>query len=158
MKLELSLFSGELVKQQTVNEILKCNALTMKFGLALTEGQALALVETRYIALKENGRIEVGSDVIDKIIKEFCDSRYISVYNYEEILHELLKTFYYYKNETLDMISDDDLIRYMKKKFDGVCNGSIELLSDRELYKLAQKLRYGNSKNYLDDDTELSEE
>lgn len=158
MVFELSLFTGALVEKQAVNEIMKCNDLTIKFGLVLTEAQALALVETRSFALKENGRIEFGGGVIDKIINEFCDSPYISMHNYEETLHELLEIFYYYKNETLDLISDDDLVKYMKSAFDGICQGSLELLSGRELYMLARNLRYGYAADYSDDAAELAGE
>ena len=158
MALGLSLFTGALVKKQAVNEIMKCNNRTVKFGLVLTEAQALALVETRSFALKENGRIEFGGGVIDKIINEFCDSPYLSMHNYEETLHELLEIFYYYKNETLDLIGDDDLIKYMKSAFDGICQGSLELLSGRELYMLARNLRYGYAADYSDDAAELARE
>lgn len=158
MAFELCLFSDALVEKQAVNEVMKCNDLTVRFGLVLTEEQALALVETRSFALKENGRIEFGGGVIDKIINEFCDSPYLSMHNYEETIHELLEIFYYYKNETLDLVSDDDLVRYMKNAFDGVCQGSLELLSGRELYKLARNLRYGYAPDYSDDIVELDED
>ncbi len=158
MTFELSLFGGALIEKQAVNEIMKCNDLTVKFGLILTEVQALELVETRSYALKQNGRIEFGGGVIDKLINEFCDSPYISINNYNETLHELLEIFYYYKNETLDLMSDDDLIKYMKNAFDGICQGSIELLSARELYKLARNLRYGYEPDYSDNAIELDEE
>lgn len=144
MTSELSLFGGALIEKQAVNEILKCNNMTAKFGLVLTEAQALALVETRSLALRENGRIEFGGGVIDKIISAFCSSPYLSMHNYEETLHELLEIFYYYKNETLDLVSDDDLIKYMKKAFDGSCYGSLELLAGRELYRFARRVRYGH--------------
>lgn len=158
MVFELSLFTGALVEKQAVNEIMKCNDLTIKFGLVLTEAQALALLETRSFALKENGRIEFGGGVIDKIINEFCDSPYLSMHNYEETLHELLEIFYYYKNETLDLIGDDYLVKYMKSAFDGICQGSLELLSGRELYMLARNLRYGYAADYSDDAAELAGE
>lgn len=158
MAFELSLFGGALVEKQAVNEVMKCNDLTVKFGLVLTEAQALALVETRSLALKENSRIEFGGGVIDKIINEFCDSPYLSMHNYEETLHELLETFYYYKNETLDLMSDDDLVKYMKNAFNGICQGSLELLSGRELYKLARNLRYGYAPDYSDNAIELDED
>ncbi len=158
MVFELSLFSGALVEKQATNEVMKCNDLTVKFGLVLTETQALALVETRSFALKENGRIEFGGGVIDKIINEFCDSPYLSMHNYEETLHELLEIFYYYKNETLDLMSDDDLVKYMKNAFDGICQGSLELLLGRELYKIARNLRYGYAPDYSDDAIELDED
>jgi len=148
MDFALSLFNVALAERQAASEVLKCNELTARFGLELTEQQALALVETRSFSLKKNGRMEFGGGIIDKIIREFCDSPYISAHNYEETLHDLLEVFYLYKNETLDLISDDDLLNYMKKAFDGICRGSVELLSERELYKLARNLRRGYEYDY----------
>lgn len=151
MVFELSLFSGALIEKQAVSEVMKCNDLTLRFGLALTEAQALALVETRSFALKENGRVEFGGGIIDKMIYVFCDSPYLYGANYEEVLHDLLEVFYYYKNETLDLIGDEDLLNYMKEAFDGVCQGSLELLAGRELYRLARNLRYGYPPNYSEE-------
>lgn len=144
-------FTSGMIQKQAVDEIIICNGSTQSFGLILTQAEAVELVETRTIALSDNGRIEFGGGVIDKIIKEFCDSPYISMYNYVQTLHELIEIFYYYKNETLDLISDDDLIKYMKSYFDGVCHGSLELLSGRELYRLSENLRYGLPADYNDD-------
>ncbi|MPW24303.1 hypothetical protein GC105_00655 [Alkalibaculum sp. M08DMB] len=153
MRFEIALFNNNAhIQKQAVNEVLKYNDLTSHFGLELTEKQAIALVETRIFALKENGRIEFGGGVIDKLIYKFCDSPYIWANNYEQILHDLIETFYYYKNETLDLISDDDLINYMKTAFDGVCQGSLELLSGRELDRLAHNMRYGYAPNYMQDE------
>lgn len=147
MGFELSLFGGgfhhALIQKQAVSEVMKYNDLTAKYGLVLTEQQAIALVETRANSLKETGRIEFGSGVIDKIIFAFCDSPYLAMHRYEEILHELIHIFYFYKNETLDLMSDDELIGHMKQLYDGVCQGSLELLSGRELDRLARNLRYG---------------
>ena len=155
MSFELSLFqsgfNNALVQKQAVNEVMKMNDTTMKYGLMLTEQQSIALVETRSFALRNTGRIEFGGGVIDKIIYEFCDSPYISMHNYDAILHEIMEAFYYYKNETLDLISDDELIGYMKKMFDGVCQGSVELLSGRELERLARNLRQGRAFDSLED-------
>ena len=83
-----------LIRKQAVSEVEKCNDYTRRFGLALTQAQAMELVETRFIALGDNGRIEFGGGVIDKIIKEFCDSPYISMDNYTQTLHELVEIFF----------------------------------------------------------------
>jgi len=148
---EIISFATGLIQKQAVGEVIKCNEHTEQFGLVLTQAQAIELVETRFLSLRENGRIEFGGGVIDKIIKEFCDSPYISMHNYAATLHELIETFYYYKNETLDLISDDDLIKFMKSAFDGVCQGSVDLLSGRELYQLARNLRFGLPTDYSED-------
>lgn len=154
MEFELMPFASEMIKKQAIGEILKCNNLTEEYGLILNEQQAIALVEARTVSLKNNGRMEFGPGIIDKIIKEFCDSPYISQRDYQNTLQELIDIFYYYKNETMDLIGDDDLIRFMKKSFDGVCGGSLELLLGKELYKLAESLRFGFSKDSSDENWE----
>lgn len=143
--------SSSLVQKQAVAKIEKCNDFTARFGLILSHSDAAQLVETRTFALKSNGRIEFGGGVIHKLIWEFCDSPYISMNNYTEILHELTEMFYFYKNETLDLISDDDLIKFMKDSFDGKCQGSLELLAGRELANMARNLRCGYATNYSED-------
>lgn len=148
---ELINFSSTLMQKHAANEILKCNDFTSNYGLLLNSEQAAELVETRSYSLKKVERIEFGGGVIEKIIKEFCDSPYLSMYNYAETLHELIEMFYYFKNETLDLVSDDDLIKFMHKKFDGICQGSLELLFDRELEKMARNLRCGYDYDYSED-------
>ena len=158
MSFELIPFASGFIQKQATQEVIKCNDYTARFGLILTPAQALELVETRSIALSENGRIEFGGGVIDKIIKEFYDSPYISMHNYTQTIHELLEIFYYYKNETLDLVSDDDLIKHMKTSYDGICQGSLDLLSGRELDRLARSLRSGYRYDYCEDDFSQHEE
>lgn len=165
MSFEISLFDkftgkegNSLIQKQAVNEIIKYNELTEQFGLVLTEKQAAELILTRNTALLDNGRVEFGSGVIGRLIYEFCDSPFISKESYEQTLHELIELFYYYKNETLDLISDEELIKFMKKSFDGVCQGSLELLSGRELYNLAHSLRFGGDKSGGEEKTTEEEE
>lgn len=142
------------MQKHDVDKIMKCNEITKAYGLTLTGEHAVELVQTRISSLSANRRVEFGGGVIDKIIKEFCNSSYICMLNYTDTLHELIEMFYYYKNETLDLISDDDLIKYMKKAFNGVCKGSLELLAGRELAKLARNLRYGYDQDCSDDYSE----
>ncbi|WP_206458160.1 DUF6323 family protein [Anaerovorax sp. IOR16] len=156
-KNKLIFYNASIIKQQAVNEIIKCNKITKKFGLTLTNRQAAELIETRNYVLNANGRIEFGGGVVDKIIKEFCDSPFISMYNYTEVLHDLVEMFYEYKNETLDLASDEELIKYMKKAFDGVCHGSIYLLSERELAKMARNIRFGIHPDDSEDNDEVNE-
>ena len=121
----MSVFSS-LIQKQAVDEIEKCNDFTSRFGLTLSRQNAIELVETRTLSLRSYGRIEFGGGVIDKIIKEFCDSPYISMHNYVETLHELIEIFYFYKNETLDLISDDELIKFMKNSFRFFCSSNLK--------------------------------
>lgn len=154
------LLPNSLLTNYAITEIVKHNEFTAKFGLVLSNDDAKELVETRSNALSSNGRIEFGGGIIDKLIMEFCDSPYLSQYNYAETLNELIETFYYFKNESLDMISDDELISKMKEYFDTKCHGSIELLQNRELEKLASKIRFGATDCYdiEDEDEDLEED
>ncbi|MFT8390826.1 MAG: DUF6323 family protein [Sporolactobacillus sp.] len=140
---ELTVWNSALIQKQAVHAILGCNARTAPFGLILTENQAIALEQQRFYALKENGRVEFGGGVIEKLIAAFCDSPYLCQDHYEETLHELLTIFYYYKNETLDLLSDSRLIAEMKQAYNGPCHGSLELLAGDELERLSRDLRSG---------------
>ncbi|MDU6306719.1 MAG: DUF6323 family protein [Clostridium sp.] len=148
MGFELGFLNQGLIQRQAIGEIMKCNDVTARFGLELTERQAAQLVETRAFALKTAGRIEFGGGVIQKLIYAFCDSPYLMGQNYESTLHELVELFYYYKNETENRFSDDELIDFMKKAYDGPCGGSLELLAGRELYRLAENLRWGRPADF----------
>ena len=61
----------------------------------------------------------------------------------------MVDIFYNYKNETLNYIGDEELIEIMKKYFDGYCQGSLELLEGKVLYKIADNIRSG-VRNYTD--------
>lgn len=132
-----------IVQKQATDEIVGYNAYTGQYGLVLTPAQAAELVETRTLALQETGRLEFGSGVIGRLIKAFSDSPFLFMHNYVQTLHELIDIFYYYKNETLDLISDNDLIDFMREAFNGRCQGSLDLLAGRELDRLAHSLRFG---------------
>ena len=137
-----------LTKNHLAQEIIKCNEFTESHGLALSLEQAYDLIETKNAALKHTGRIDFESGTINRIIREFCDCRYISRSDYAEILNSLVEIFYYFKNETMDLVSDEDLISIMRKYFDESCMGSIDLLQSRELESLARKIK-NNVQNWI---------
>lgn len=147
------LIQAAIINKQAIAEIVKCNEITCLYGLLLSQKEAQELVETRSKALSDSGRIEFTGGIINKLIMEFCSSPFLSQHNYASTLNDLIETFYYFKNETLDEISDDELISLMKKFFDQSCQGSIELLQNRELEILARNIRYGTI-NYSDPDKE----
>ena len=76
-----------------------------------------------------------------KLIQAFCDSPYIDQENYANTLAELQETFYYFKTEAMDRFSDDELIDYMVKVFNGRAQGSAEYLSGTSLEALARYAR-----------------
>jgi len=145
---DLTIYNSNVATMLAANEILECNARTARHNLFITDRQAVELVEARSQNLRDNGRVELGAGIIDRLIDVFCSSDYLMQDNYAETIHELMEIFYYYKNETLDLVSDDDLIDYMKQSYEGVCQSSTELLKGRELDRLARWVRYANSSEY----------
>ena len=136
--------SNNLIRQYAVAEILRTNELSAPFGLVLTPAQAEDIVDTRLAALRDRGRIEFGRGITERLIESFYDSRYLNKDNYAESLNGLHEIFYYLRAESYDMynmeglISDDDIIAGMKKAFETICQGSIELLAGREGAKIVR--------------------
>ncbi|QSX05080.1 hypothetical protein JYG23_10315 [Sedimentibacter sp. zth1] len=131
-----------LQKENAIKVIRQCNDFTSQFGLSLATKDVNDLVECQHETLKYMGRIEFGNSIIPKLVFEFCDSQYISQDNYVEVLEDLQEMFFYFKNESLDKISDDELIHGMKKYFDGECQGSLEKLRSTYLEKMCKNSRY----------------
>ena len=138
----------QISSQNQIQNVLKTNSFTAKYGLELSEEEAELVVRERWNSLKEQQRIEFGEGILSKLIFEFCDSPYINRDNYAETLISLQEIFYLYKNESMDLFTDDELIEYMKNAFDNECQGSLEFLEDTVLEKLGRWARE-NSKAYL---------
>jgi len=145
------------INQHAAGEILKMNDLSSRFGLELTPAQAEDLVETRAATLISHGRIEFGRGVTEKLIEAFCDSQYLNTGNYAETLNELLRIFYDLKAESRDvlmvdgLISDDGIIAGIRKAFETICQGSIELLAGREGMKIARTFLYDYAPDFNED-------
>lgn len=125
--------------KNTLNNILSLNKKTEVFNLFLTKKDALNLIQVKNNILKENGRIEILSNVIETIIVEFCDSPYIYKDEYVETLEELINIFYLYQME-FEGMADEDIIKYMKEKFNTSSCGSLVLLRNEELDNLRREL------------------
>ena len=138
-------------KQIEIVNIKRCNEYKSKYGLVLSDNQISNILERRKEILKETGRVELREGIIDKLIKEFCDSPYINQENYAETLYELIEIFYEYKNETMDLITDDELINFMKKSFDGICQGDLEYLSGTVMYRMRENLLNGKPIDYIEE-------
>lgn len=153
MKKDLKIFESNYLDNKILEEILECNEITEEYGLKLSKEDVKEIADTRSRVLKKCGRIEFNGEIVTKIIKSFADSSYIYQNNYSDTINELIEIFYNYKNETLDYLSDDELIDIMKSFFDGYCEGSLELLEGEILYRIADNVRNG-VKDYLNLDDE----
>ncbi len=134
--------ANALTLAKAAQKLLLRNEKTLRYGLVLTKEQAIELLDTQAYEQRYSGRLEFGEGPVGKLIDAFADSPYITRQNYAQTLHALVETFYYYKNETEDKLTDDELIDYMRGFFNGSCEGSIELLNSRELDSLARSLRF----------------
>ena len=127
--------------QNQIEKMLKLNEYTATFGLVLSTEDAKVLASKRRDTLKEQQRVEFGEGILPKLIFTFCDSCYIDQNNYVETIGRLQEIFYQYKNETMDELSDDELLESMREAFDGECEGSLEFLEETAMERLARKLR-----------------
>lgn len=152
--LSLLINRSALLERQAAHDLLALNEETAAHGLRLSEGQALSLVAARADSLKKTGRVEFGGGVIERLIRAFYDSPYLTQDSYAQTLGELIDLFYEFKNETLDLLSDAELVSFMKQAFDGPCAGSIDLLAWQALPALAQHLHEGGSLKTFRLDTE----
>ena len=130
-----------LTLAQDAQKLLAHNDKTICYGLVLTEAQAIELLQTQAEEQRYSGRLEFGAGIAGKLIDAFADSPYLTRQNYASTISALIETFYYYKNEIEDKLTDDELIGYMKRFFDTSCEGSIDLLNSRELDSLARAVR-----------------
>lgn len=82
------------------------------------------------------------------MIYAFCDSDYIDQENYAETLARLQEIFYLYKNESMDDLTDDELIDFMREAFDKECRGSLEYLEETCLEQFAREIR-SNTRKFI---------
>ena len=143
MENSFSLEPAKLQMLKETQELRDSNEFSTKYGLSLSENQIQNLAQKRFEALKDTGRIEFGEGILKKLIYAFCDSPYIHQLNYEETIIELQDAFYYFKNETDDGMTDDELLEYMKDTFDGKAQGSIEYLTGSSLEELRRNAHHG---------------
>lgn len=136
---ELSLLQMQLTAAK--EEIRRCDELNRLYGLTLTEDDITELVQLRGEALRNTGRVEFGGGILPKLIRAFCKSPYVDSFNYAQTLGELQDAFYYFKNESGDIFSDDELIEFMERVFNGRAEGSAELLCTISLEDLCRWAR-----------------
>ena len=136
--LDLAKIQNQMFLKNAKEEIIACNDISRRFGLSLSDDEASRLVDGRMAALKSSGRIEFAGGILPKLIYAFCDSPYIQQNEYEVTLAELQEAFYYFKSESEDRYTDDELIDFMLKVFNGRANGSTEYLIGTSLEALCR--------------------
>ena len=133
-------------------ELRCCEDLNRLYGLTLSESDITELVELRSDALHRTGRVEFGGGILPKLIRAFCKSPYIDPSTYAATLADLQDAFYYFRNESQDLFSDDDLIEFMERVFNGSAHGSTEVLTTVSLEELCRWARNGFDDRYADEE------
>ena len=129
--------------QAQVGKVMETNQYTQRYGLILKPEDAQIIVAERRNTLREQKRVEFGQGILPQLIYEFCDSGYISQSNYVETMIRLQEIFYLYKNETMDELTDNELVHFMKEQFETVCYGDLEYLEGTCLDIFSQAVRSG---------------
>ena len=140
------LLAGMENEQKQMQVIRETNAFAQQFGLSLTDIDVKELLSRRRECLMQQQRVEFGEGVLGKLIFAFCDSDFIDQDNYVETIARLQDIFYLYKNESMDELTDDELIERMREAFDGECQGSLAYLEETYLDRFARGIRMGTRK------------
>ena len=135
----------QMSEQYQIEQIIKANEFSKEYGLTLTKEEATALAQCRRSTLKTERRVEFGDSIMPKLIRAFADSSFINKDNYADILACLQDIFYLYKNESMDMVSDDDLIAIMKNAYEHESGGDLQYLEGTALEAFARKVRAGEN-------------
>lgn len=146
-----------LSEQNQIDLIKKTNEYTHQFGLSLSDHDIKELMIKHKECLLEHQRIEFGKNILEKLIFAFCDSDFIYQENYIETLIRLQNIFYLYKNESMDELTDEELINIMRNAFDGECHGSLEYLEETYLEQFARYIR-ANTHKFIGRYTKTNEE
>ena len=135
----------KLAEDYQVGQILKTNETSKENGLTLTKEDATALVAARGDTLREERRVEFGDSISPKLIRTFADSSFINQEDYAEIIARLQEIFFLYKNESMDMVSDDELLGIMKNAYENESGGDLEYLEGTALEAFARSVRAGEN-------------
>lgn len=130
-------------EKNQLQKVLETNKKTEQFGLELSQENAKLLVEARGEELKRQKRVEFGEGILPKIIFAFCDSSYITQDSYVETLCRLQEIFYLFKNESMDLLTDDELLDFMREQFEQTCFGDLDYLESTCLENFSQAVRAG---------------
>jgi hypothetical protein len=112
-----------------------------RYGLLLSAQDVQALVVGRAEAPAVTERIEFGGGVVKQLVLAFAGSPHVSQATFAETVLELQELFYEFKNESLEQITDDDLIGKMRTLFDDVADGDLEYFAEALFDGLARRVR-----------------
>ena len=112
------------------NEILNLNEKSQMYGLTLNKEDVKEIINWRDNTLKSYGRIELNISITKMIIENLYKSQYTDKDDYVYAINDLHEVFYYLKNETLDQISDIEIIDIIDEVYNN-CSGRIDIVQEK---------------------------
>ena len=112
------------------NEILDLNEKSQIYGLTLNKEDVKEIINSRDNTLKSYGRIELDIGITKMIIENLYKSQYTDKDDYVYAINDLHEVFYYLKNETLDQISDIEIIYIIDEVYNN-CSGRIDIVQEK---------------------------
>lgn len=126
--------------KETMRGLMDMNCRTIRYGLTLTQEQMAALADSQVRALRDTGRVELGSGILPRLIEAFCDSPNLHQADYAGTLETLQTVFYRLKNEAGDLTPDEDILKVLRRAFDRA-GGSADYLEGSTLAELTGRVR-----------------
>lgn len=112
------------------NEILDLNEKSQIYGLTLNKEDVKEIINSRDNTLKSYGRIELDIGITKMIIENLYKSQYTDKDDYVYAINDLHEVFYYLKNETLDQISDIEIIDIIDEVYNN-CSGRVDIVQEK---------------------------
>ncbi len=134
--------SGQISKPSLMDTLLNTNSISAEYGLSLSEKDTLMLINAGRESIAAQDRIEFGKSATVKIIDKFMQSAYITQDIYADTIASLIEIFYEAKEESMDILTDDEVIDIMFYYFENESGGVIEVLQNRDMEELCRRVRY----------------
>jgi len=133
--------ADEMQLAAAARELEAVNQTIGRHGLSLTKRDVQALVVGRAEALQVSERVEFGGGVTKQLVLAFAGSPYLSQTTFVETVLDLQDLFYEVKNESLEQVTDEELIAKMRSLFDDYAAGNMDLLAEALLEGLSRHVR-----------------
>ena len=133
--------AAQMQLRAAAQELESCNQVTQRYGITLSPQDIQALVVGRLDALQETERVEFGRGVAKDLVLAFASSAFVSQESFVDTVLDLQELFYEFKNESLEQITDDELVATMRSLFDDVAEGDLGRFSEALFDGLGRQVR-----------------
>ncbi|WP_455544239.1 DUF6323 family protein [Intestinibacter sp.] len=120
-------FTMNDLQEQSSEKLMKLNDESINYGLVLSEKEVNDIMKNTGETLKKIGRIETSTNALEKVITIVYSSPYTDKENYVENINDMQELFYYFKNQVLDLLSDDEVIEILEKAYDEKCGEIVKI-------------------------------